>query len=606
MRYIKFSFSLIVFILVTGLVSIQAQPNSNLAQQYYQNGEYEKAASLYEKLYRDNEKNSYYFNKYIDCLIALEEYDQCEKEIKREIKKKPKQSQLLVTLGNLYERQYRDEEAKKQYEKAIDQMEADRFTITKLANSFLSLTKYDMAIATYEKGTRMLKDKNIFAYNLADLYRRKGDTEKMINGYLNSLAENPTRLNNLKTTFQRYLSEDDYDELQVQLYDRIQEEQDAPYYPELLAWVFVQRKDYQNALRQIKALDRQLNENGGRVYRLAGIAANAKDYDTAIQAYDYIIAEKGTQSTYYIDSKRESLTCKRDKLVEGYDYTEQDLRQLEAQYENFLKEFGRNKTTATIIAELANLEAFYLKDFDKAIALLNEMIQFPMLNPKVQSRGKISLADFYLMQGERWEATLLYSQVDKLYKDDILGHEARFKNAKLSYYVGDFEWAQAQFDILKASTSKLIANDALDLSIFIMDHLGLDSTAAPMMLFAKADLLVFQNEFDGAFRKLDTIQVKYPEHTLEDDIFYLKSSIYTQKREYEKAAAVLEKIIEKYPDGIRADNALFDLARLNENQLDDKEKAKNLYEKIFIDYSGSTFAVEARKRFRILRGDEIQ
>ncbi|MFK7810390.1 MAG: tetratricopeptide repeat protein [Saprospiraceae bacterium] len=606
MKYIKSSFTLITFLFILSFVTVQAQPNSNLAQQYYQNGEYEKAASLYEKLYRSNEKNSYYFNKYIDCLISLEEYDKCEKEIKKEIKKKPKQSQLLVTLGNLYERQYKDEEAKKQYEKAIDQMEADRFTITKLANSFLSLTKYDLAIAAYEKGSRLLKDKNIFAYNLADLYRRKGDTEKMIDGYLNSLAENPTRLNNLKTTFQRYLSEEDYDELQVQLYDRIQEEGDVPYYPELLAWVFVQRKDYQNALRQIKALDRQLGENGGRVYRLAGIAANAKDYDTAIQAYDYIIAEKGAQSTYYIDSKRESLTCERDKLVEGFDYTEEDLRQLEAQYENFLTEFGRNKTTATIIAELANLEAFYLKDFDKAIALLNEMIQFPMLNPNVQSRGKISLADFYLMQGERWEATLLYSQVDKIYKDDILGHEARFKNAKLSYYVGDFEWAQTQFDVLKASTSKLIANDALDLSIFIMDHLGLDSTAAPMMLYAQADLLVFQNNFEGAFLKLDTIQMKYPEHTLEDDIFYLESKIYTQRREYEKAAEVLEKIIEKYADGIRADNALFDLATLNENHLGNVEKAKTLYEKIFVDYSGSTFAVEARKRFRILRGDEIQ
>jgi len=596
------SFSVVLLLVTT----LNGQGNSNLAQQYFQNGEYEKAGTLYEKLYRNNENNSYYFNKYIDCLIALEDYETCEKQIKREIKKKPKQLQLLVTLGNLYERQYKDEKAKEQFEKAIKKMEADRFTITKLANSFLSLTKYDMAIEAYEKGSKLLKDKNIFAYNLADLYRRKGDSPKMIEGYLNSLAENPTRLNNLKTTFQRYLSEEDYDELQVQLYDRIQEEEDAPYYPELLAWVFVQRKDYQNALRQMKALDRQLNENGGRVYRLAEIASNAKDYDTAIQAYDYIIAEKGERSTYYIEAKRELLTCKRNKLVEGFDYTETDLKDLESQYETFLTEFGRNKTTASIIAELANLEAFYLNDLDKAISLLNEMIQFPMLNPNVQSRGKISLADFYLMQGERWEATLLYSQVDKLYKDDILGHEARFRNAKLSYYVGDFEWAQAQFDILKASTSKLIANDALDLSVFIMDHLGLDSTEAPMYLYAQADLKVFQNDFKGAFLKLDSIQQIYPEHSLEDDIYYIKSKVYTKQRDYNAAAEVLEKIIEKYADGIRADNALFDLANLNENHLGDTEKAKNLYEKIFVDYSDSTFAVEARKRFRTLRGDTVQ
>jgi len=237
--------------------------------------------------------------------------------------------------------------------------------------------------------------------------------------------------------------------------------------------------------------------------------------------------------------------------------------------------------------------------------LLDEMIQFPHLNPNVQARGKISLADFYLMQGERWEATLLYSQVDKKYKDDILGHEARFRNAKLSYYAGDFQWAQTQFDVLKASTSKLIANDALDLSIFIMDNLGLDSVAAPMELYAEADLLVFQNKFDEAFLKLDTIQGSFPAHSLDDDIYYLKSKIYTKQRDYTRAVKMLDAIIADYSDGIRADNALYQLAEIYEKHLIDLEKAKTLYEKIFIDYSGSTFAVEARKRFRKLRGDNI-
>ncbi len=579
--------------------------DAKLAQQYYQDGEYEKAAVLFEKLYRANESNSYYFNKQVDCLISLEEYDACEKAIKKEIKKKPKDVELLVTYGNLFERQYQEEEAKGQYEKAIKKLSADRFMITKLANAFIGLTKYDLAIQTYEKGAKLLKNKNIFAYNLGDLYRRKGDTPKMIDGYLNSLAENPSRLNSLKTTFQRYLIEEDFDELQTQLYDRIQENEDATYFPELLSWVFIQRKDYKNALRQVKALDNKLAENGGRVFRLAEIAANDKDYDTAIAAYDYIIESKGKTSTYYIEAKRESLTCKRNRLVEGYEYTEIDLKDIEAQYETFLNEFGRNKTTASIIAELANLEAFYLNNLPKAINLLDEMIQFPHLNPNVQARGKISLADFYLMQGEQWEATLLYSQVDKKFKDDILGHEARFRNAKLSYYAGDFQWAQTQFDVLKASTSKLIANDALDLSIFIMDNLGLDSIARPMELYAESDLLVFQNRFDEAFLKLDTIQGSFPEHSLDDDIFYLKSKIYIKQRDYTMAVNMLDAIMADHADGIRADNALYQLAEIYEKHLVDLEKAKTLYEKIFIDYSGSTFAVEARKRFRKLRGDNL-
>ena len=600
---------LIILLAFSSPLFAQGQPGNNdskLAQQYFADGEFEKAGVLYKKLFNKNNRNDYYLNRFMDCMLALEKYSEAEKVIKKQLKKDPKQVQLYVTYGNLYERQYKDDEAIKQYEKAIKKMPADRFSITRLANAFINLTKYELAIQTYEKGSNILKDQNIFAYNLGDLYRRKGDTEKMITSYLNSLAHNPSRLNSMKTLFQRYLSEEDFVELQTQLYTRIQDSDDVVAYPELLIWVFIQKKDYKNAFRQVKALDRRLKENGGRIYRLAEIAANDKDYDSAITAYDYIVAEKGHMSSYYIESKRESLTCKRKKLVEGFDYTTEDLKILESEYESFLEEFGKRKSTATIVAELADLEAFYLNDLDKAISLLQEMIEYKGLNRYILAKGKLSLADFYLMKGEVWESTLLYSQVDKEFKDDILGHEARFRNAKLSYYAGDYQWAQAQFDILKASTSKLIANDALDLSIFIMDNLGLDTIATPITMYSQAELLVFQNRFEDAFVKLDSLQTMFPGHTLQDDMLYLEANILVKKRAYQKAEVVYQKIIDEHTEEIRADNAMFELASLYENQLNDLEKAQALYERIFIDFSGSTFAVESRKRFRKLRGDTVQ
>jgi len=595
----------LILLLICALpLAIQAQ-DARLAQQYYRNGEYEKAAVLYEQLFQSNEKNDFYMDRYVECLLSLEDYDSAEKVIKRQLRREPDNVKLFVTYGKLYERQFKDDEAQKQYRKAIDNLPRDRFAVIKLANAFSSLTKYDLAIETYEKGAQLLKDDQIFAYYLADLYRRKGDSEKMIKYYLNSLEANPSRLENLQTIFQRYLSEEDFLELQKQLYTRIQESDDAAYYPELLAWVFIQRKDYKSAFRQVRALDRRFRENGGRVYQLAQIAANDKDYDAAIEAYDYIVESKGANSTFYIDAKRESLQARRDKIVEGYDYTQQDLLELEKQYENFLQEFGRSKITASIVLELAKLQALHLNQLDNAISLLKEILEFPNVDPGLEAVAKLNLGDYYLMNGEVWEATLLYSQVDKAFKEDMLGHEARYRNAKLSYYSGDFQWAQAQFDVLKASTSKLIANDALDLSVFIMDNLGLDSTVAALNLYAKADLLVFQNQFDEAFLKLDTLLYDYPEHSLEDDVLYLKAKIYQKQREFEQAAEALKRIIDKHPEEIRADNAIFQLGELYELHLGDIEKAKTLYETLFIDYSGSTYAVEARKRYRRLRGDDV-
>ena len=580
--------------------------NAKLAQQYYRDGEFEKAAVIYKKLYDAQNRNDYYFDKYIECLLATESYGTAENALAQELKRNPKNIRMYVLYGNLYERQFKEADAQEMYQKAIKKLPSDQYQVTRLASTFSKLTKYDLAIQTYEKGGELIKDNQVFAFNLAELYRRKGEINKMIENYINTLGAYPERLNTVERQLQRYLSSDeDYLELQTQLYARLQDSPNAVQFMELLQWNFIQKKDYRNALRQAKALDKRMGENGARVYQLATTAFNDKDYDAAIKAFDYIVEEQGSNSSFYLDSKRESLRARRNKLVEGYTYTEPELREIEAAYEGFLDEFGRNKTTASITAELADLEAFYLNDLDKAISLLDEMINYPAINVKVQSQGKISLGDFYLMQGEIWEATLLYSQVDKIYPNDHFGHVARFKNAKLSYYNGDFQWAQSQFDVLKASTSKLIANDALDLSVFIMDNLGLDTTDQALRLYAQSDLLTFQNRFDEAFAKLDTLVKVFPDHSLEDDVLYARAAVHMKLREYDKAVNLYTEIVENYPDEIRADNSLFALAELNENQLQNTEKAMEYYEKIFIDYSNSTFSVEARKRYRRLRGDNI-
>ncbi|MEM1326988.1 MAG: tetratricopeptide repeat protein [Bacteroidota bacterium] len=595
--------SLLIGICICTAISAQ---NARLAQQYYQNGEYAKAASMYKELYAQNERNNYYFDRYLNSLTSLEQYDEAEKAIKKQMRKYPDDLKMYVSYGNLLELQLKSKEAQEQYDKAIKKLPADKFFVTQLANAFLSLSKYDEAISVYNKGGKLLNNKNAFSYNLAELYRRKGETALMVQEYLNSLAANPARMQTIKTLLQRYLPASRYDIAKQELYARIQSQPNATEYVELLSWMFIQEEDYKKALRQVRALDRRLNENGSRVYNLGEIAFQAGDYDAAIDAYEYIIEKKGPVSSFYLDAKQKSLTAKRNQLVEGFSYSTEELKALEQEYETFLNEFGRNKRSANIILELAEFEAFYLNDIDKAIQLLAELIEYPNINRYTLANGKIRLADFYLMQGEIWEATLLYSQVDKEFKEDVTGHKARYRNAKLSYYAKEFEWAQAQFDVLKASTSRLISNDAIDMSVFIMDNLGLDTTAVPLELYADAELLVFQNKFEEAFERMDLISLRFPEHGLQDDLLYLKAQIYKKQNNYEAAKTVYETIIEKHTEEIRADNALFELAELYETHLSDLEKAKSLYETLFIDFSGSTFAVEARKRYRILRGDDIQ
>jgi len=592
----------ILFFIIS--IGIYAQ-DSKLANEYYRSGEYEQAASLYKKIWIKTKYNDFYFNRYIESLLALEEYAACEKEIKKQLKKNPNNVHLFVLYGNVLERQVKTKEAEAQYKKAIKQLPKDYNKITNLANAFSRLTKYDFALQVFQKGEALLDKEGEFAYQIAEIYRRLGDKPQMIHHYLLSIKGNPEQLASMKNFFNRNLTAEDYPELKTKLYENIQANPDDVNYPELLEWIFIQEKDYKKALRQAKALDRRLDENGSRVFNIAVISSNDKDYDTAIAAYDYIVNNKGINSSYFLEARQELLSNKKKKVLNNSDHTREDLIGLRDEYNSYLNQIGRNKSSAYIVAELANLEAYQLDDLDGAITNLERMLKYPGVNKYVKANGKISLADFYLMKSEIWESTLLYSQVDKEFKEDYLGEKARHRNAMLSYYNGDFQWAQKQFDVLKASTSKLISNDAIDISVFIMDNLGLDTTDVAISLYAQAELLTLQNKFDKAFVKLDSLKTLFPDHTLIDDIYYAKAKIFKKQKKYDEAIKMYNEIIEKHPEEIRCDNAIYELANLYENDLGQSDKASELYEKLFIDYSQSVFAIEARKKYRILRGDNL-
>lgn len=597
----------IVACLIISLIAVSYSfgQEARLAREYFSNGEFEKAAELYKNLHEKDRGNEYYYERYYLTLLELQDYKTAEQVVKKVIKLDPNNVQRYVDYGMLFDLQYKPEKANEQYEKAIKMMPNDQTRISKLATAFINNKKYDYAVETYEKGEKMLKEKNIFSYELGNVYRLKGDIPMMITSYLDCLEYLPNQLTNIQAFFKRYVepSEGGYMELKTQLYARLQKN-NGTIYSEMLIWVFIQEGDYTSALREAKALDKRLNENGTRIYRLAQTAISERNYDAGIEAYSYLV-EKGIDCPYYIDAKQRLLAAKRDKLVDGYDYTEEDLLSLEMEYESFLDEFGRNRNTAAIMQELAEFESLYLNDLDKAINILNEVISLPNLSRLSRAEAKIDLGDYYLMKGEVWEATLLYSQVDKEMKDAPLGEMARYKNARLSYYRGEFDWSQDQLKVLKGSTSELISNDAIHLSVFIMDHLGLDTTARTMQMFADADLLIFQNRFSDAESKMDSILTEFEGHGLEDDIYYAKANIQIKKRNFEKAVDYLETIIEKHEDGILVDNAIFLAAELYEKYLNQPEVAMNLYQQILIDHSGSTFVVEARKRFRRLRGDNI-
>jgi tetratricopeptide (TPR) repeat protein len=605
LKYIIFSF----FYFLTLILFAQNSTDEELAGQYYHNKEFEKALVYYESFYNKSPDLKNY-KAYLDCLLSLQYYDKAEKIIRKQLKQNPQKLSYNVDLGFILNYTKDKEKSQKEYEKILKNLPPNQDIITDVANAFLNRKEISLAIETYKKGRNLLKGTYGFHYELAELYDKISEYENMYEEYLQLYDENSINQTSLQNTLQTSFDNDIEGHkskiLEKILMQRIQKYPDVLYYSEMLIWLAIQKKDFEMAYIQNKAIDRRRNEDGYRLYDLAKICMSNGSYDIAIECYKYII-DKGPKNNNYNNAKIELLTALYNKISAQVIISEPEIMDLNNKYINTINELGKTSTTATLLKEYAHFLALFLKEYDKATDFLYDIIEMPQVSLRVQSEAKLELGDIMLMKGEIWEATLLYSQVEKAMKEDPIGHLAKLKNAKLSYYIGDFGWAQQQLNVLKAATSKLIANDAMDLSMFISDNIDADSSTAALALYSKADFLSFQNKDDEAIETLDSIKLLYNNqfYSLLDDVWMKKAKIYIKKGKIELADSLLSNIVSERGDDLLADDALFMRAELYNNYFKDKTKAMNFYQDLITKYPGSFYVVEARKIYRKLRGDNV-
>ncbi len=586
-----------------------AQPGTDeqLAAQYFQQGEYERALLYYDKLYRQ-QPTEYYYEQLFKCHVNLQHTEAAMKLVKDQARRNSGDPRYPIDMGSLYRSAGEDEKAAKEFDKGMKLMRPDQGSVRQVASAFIRVNEQDLALEAYERGQKMLKGEISFQFEIANLFAEKGDVPRMVNAYMDVLTANEAYIQAVQNALSRYMdfsvADNRTEVLRTELLRRIQRDPQRNIFQELLIWMYIQQKDLTAAFVQSKAMDKRFEEGGIRLMDLARIAESNKDYATAFKCYEYVVA-LGRNDGNYLLARIGAVRARYTELTEQAEPTLLDLNDLDQRMGNTLSELGMNKTTIDLLRDRAHLKAYFLNQHAEAIALLSEGMALPGIDPKAQAQLKLDLGDVYLISGNIWEASLLYSQVDLDFKYDVMGHEARLRNARVSFYSGDFLWAQAQLDVLKASTSKLIANDAMELSLRITDNLGVDSNSVPLSFFARAELLRVQHRYDESLVVLDSLDIAYPMHSLGDDVLYERFRIAYARRRFTDAAPFLEKVLELYPLDILVDNALLDLGKLYEDVLKDPEKAKTYYERLLFEQTGSIFVPEARDRYRRLRGDKL-
>ncbi|MDP2335046.1 MAG: tetratricopeptide repeat protein [Bacteroidota bacterium] len=598
----------IIFLLAPVIVWGQTQDLQNksvLASQYFQNKEFGKAAELYEQLYSTT-KSEGYFNIYFDCLLAIPDYEKAEKEIRKGLRGNSADSYWYVQWGFLKKAQGQVNESVKMYEKAITSLSNNPSEYPNLANQFINRREFEYAEKVYIKG-RATQNPDLFNYELARIYYYMRNYDQMMNEYLEWVKQKESNLEIVKSNLQSILSLDNDQEISKQMKSyilkRIQLEPGQIIYNRLLIWLFIQDKNFVAAIRQAIALDKRTGEEESNVLGLANVAATNKNYDEASKAYDYLIG-KGKKAVIYNLASQQRMQMQYDRFIdEGI----QDIIraiELKNQFSQIFAVLGFSPETSGLLIEYAHLLAFYLNEPTEAIKVLTDALVMPGINMQQISFLKAELSDVYVYSGDLWEAVIMYSQVIESNKSNTLADDMKFKKAKLGYYMGNFQWAKAQLDALRASTSKLIANDAMDLALFISENLETDSTAIPLRIFARADLQLFRNNFPEALSALDSLSKSYPDNSLNDDVSFRKAGIFQKQGNYAEAAVLLESIVKNHSWEMLADDALFQLAGIYENKLNRKIEAMELYKKMLTDYPGSVYVVDSRTEYRKLEDAE--
>lgn len=568
-----------------------------LASQYFRNGEYEKAASIYENLHEKNPFNPNYLNDLIDCYQQLKKFELANNIISKQLKSFPNQEYLLVELGYNYQLQNIQDKAVTFYEKALISIEKSPNVGYLIGKTFQDNYLLDYALLAYKKAMEMNPNAN-YNFQIALIYSEKGEIENMFNTYLDLIETNENYESIAKSYIGKFITDDAESEPNLLLRKLLlKRSQNNPnnIWNELLSWLFIQQKDYDKALIQEKALHKRNSGNLSGIMALGKITFENNDFEATKNCFIYVLENSVNLET---------------ELIAKLYLLEIDIKSnapnetVEAQFLQLFKQYGKNAATLNIQTIYAEFLAFKKNEPEQAISVLKEALKLP-INEFQKGYLKTKLADILVFQNKFSSALIYYTQVQNDLKNQPIGQTARFKIAQTSYFKGDFEWAQSQLTVLKNSTSQLIANDALALNLLITDNAVKDSLKMALKKYAVADLLSFQNKNQQAIDTLQVVLNEYKGHPIEDEALFKQAQLFEKINEFTKAENNYLKIINLNKDDILADDAHYYLAELYENNLKVVGKAKEYYQKIIFDYPSSIYVVDARKKFRKLRGDEV-
>jgi len=584
---------ILFFIFISSLS--YGQNDYMLAERYYRDGAYEKAIQIFKVLYAKNPYNTTYLKRLVSSYQETSQFETVEKLLKQRLITNPKHSYLNVELGYNYEKQQQKETAKIYYDKAINSIKTNNGMGGFIGRLFNDNALLDYAILAYQETMRYNPNAN-YQFQIAQIYGEKGAFEKMFTSYIDLIDKNEDYLNTVQRFTSRYITDDPVNNNNI-LFKKalIKKSVSNPknVWNQLLSWLFIQQKEYEKAFIQEKALYNRNPEYIVNIIDLGYNSFNNNAFDTAKKCFDFIL-----EKSPFIDQ----ILIANLYTVKIAIATNQE--NIESLFDAIFTRYGKNSATLKIQLAYAEFLTYKKNKPEQAITVLTHAMDIAKSKFE-KAEIKLKLGDVHVFIGNYNKALIYFSQVQTSIKNHPLAQQARFKVAQTSYFKNDFKWAFAQLKVLKASTTQLIANDALDLFLIISDNQPKDSLDIGLQLYAKADLLAFQNKNTQAIDTLQRVIREYKGQKIEDEALFKQADLFSKTKQFQKAINNYTQIIALDKDGIFVDDSIYQIAEIYLNQLINTKKASEYYQKIIFEHPSSIYLVDARKKYRKLRGDIV-
>ncbi|MAZ00882.1 MAG: hypothetical protein CMP58_01660 [Flavobacteriales bacterium] len=594
--------SLILFVLFFNSIILFSQNKINEANSFFYKKEYSKAVEIYKEIEKEN--LTIIYNNYLKSLFKLNDHTTANKIINKQIIKFPENPIYKIDKGYFFIVKNKKEKAYNIFNKILQNTDNYKKNIlTNTANKFLEIKEYDFAIKTLQKGIRKYPNVSM-ELNIANIHRQKGETEEMTKKYIEIVKKYPEKKQRVLNIFQNIFGRDGsqqnekYSTLQENLIKELQISNNKDIL-DMIIWTYMQQYEFDKALKYSKIADKKYTQYGNKIFEIGLIVKENKEYETATKCFEYL---SKNYKEYKLLSELEIIKIKREKCKKSI-CGKEELKKIDLQYQNFIQEYGANQKTYYLLKDYANFLAFNYNNPDTAVFILNELKKVTLDNI-FKSECNLSLAEILLKTNKPWDAIKIYSELERDFKNEKIGHLAKFNKAKIYFYTGNIDWAKAHLDILKLATSKLIANDAMKMSLLITDNSNLDTSYDVIIMYAKAEYYFVKKEYEKSIYTLDSIIKGFPSHSIKDEIYLLKSNIYIEQGLYDSALQELDKIIKNHYYDIICDEALFKYAEIIEKKHNEEEQAMEIYNKIITDFPNSIYAQKARKKYRKLRGDK--